>query len=44
MSAADAGNIGVDEPPGIQNFSSRPSSMPPAISIISLTVVPSATS
>ena len=33
-------NSGVDEPPGVQNFSSCPGRMPPAISSSSRSVVP----
>ena len=37
-------NIGVDEPPGVQNFSGMPSFMPPASSSSSRSVVPSGAS
>lgn len=37
-------NIGVDEPPGVQNFSSWPSRIPPAMSISSRSVMPSGAS
>ena len=33
-------SIGVDEPPGVQNLTSLPRDMPPAISISSRSVVP----
>ena len=36
--------IGVDEPPGVQNFSSWPSRMPPAMSSSSRSVMPSGAS
>ena len=39
-SKCSAVNIGVDEPPGVQNFSSRPSRIPPARSSNSRKVVP----
>jgi len=40
-SMCSAVNIGVDEPPGVQNFSGMPSFMPPAMSSSSRSVVPS---
>ena len=43
-SRCSAVNSGVDEPPGVQNFSGTPSFMPPARSRSSRRVVPSGAS
>jgi hypothetical protein len=40
VSRCSAVSIGVEEPPGVQNFNWWPSSMPPARSISSRSVVP----
>ena len=40
MSSSSSVKIGVDEPPGVQNFSLWPLRMPPAISMSSRIVMP----